>query len=261
MKSIIPKLTSLLLGAQATRATLQIIPGATWTATNTGLHIQAHGAGFIEVSGVYYMVGEDHTNGSAFQNVNCYSSTDLVEWTFVNALLSETSSDGDLGPNRVVERPKIIYNSNTALYVMYMHIDDSSYGEAKVGVATSDSVCGDYTYHGSFQPLGQQSRDMGLFQDDDGSSYLLSEDVSDRRQSIAHVSNLTNDTKRANGLRINALSEDYLNVTATTFLWPDHIEAPALLKTNEYYFMFGSHLSGWAPNDNVSFQISRSRSN
>lgn len=33
------------------------------------------------------------------------------------------------------------------------------------------------TFRGSFQPLGFQSRDMGLFKDDDGSAYLLSEDV------------------------------------------------------------------------------------
>lgn len=124
------------------------------------------------------MIGEDKTDGSAFQNINCYSSANLVEWTYVNALLSLTSS-GDLGPSRVVERPKVIYNDDTETYVMYLHIDSSSYGEAKVGVATSDSVCGDYTYHGSFQPLGFQSRDIGLFKDDDGSAYLLTEDVSD----------------------------------------------------------------------------------
>lgn len=58
-----------------------------------------------------------------------------------------------------------------------MHIDSSSYGEAKVGVATGDSVCGTYKYLGSWQPLGYQSRDIGLFQDDDGSAYLLTEDV------------------------------------------------------------------------------------
>lgn len=58
-----------------------------------------------------------------------------------------------------------------------MHIDSSSYGEAKVGVATGDSVCGTYEYLGSWQPLGHQSRDIGLFQDDDGSAYLLTEDV------------------------------------------------------------------------------------
>ncbi len=138
--------------------------------------MQAHGAGVIKVGSTYYMIGEDKTNGSAFQNVNCYSSTNLVEWTYVGALLSQTSS-GDLGPNRVVERPKVIYNDSTGKYVLYMHIDSSSYGEAKVGVATGNSVCGSYTYQGSFQPLGFQSRDLGLFKDDDGSAYLLTEDV------------------------------------------------------------------------------------
>lgn len=100
-----------------------------------------------------------------------------MSWTYVGALLSRTSS-GDLGPSRVVERPKVIYNSSTRKYVMYLHIDDSSYGEAKVGVATADSVCGKYNYIGSWRPLGFQSRDIGLFQDDDGKGYLLTEDVS-----------------------------------------------------------------------------------
>lgn len=100
-----------------------------------------------------------------------------MSWTYVGALLSRTAS-GDLGPNRVVERPKVIYNSSTKKYVLYMHIDDSSYGEAKVGVATGDSVCGKYTYISSWRPLGFQSRDIGLYQDDDGKAYLLTEDVS-----------------------------------------------------------------------------------
>ena len=48
---------------------------------------------------------------------------------------------GDLGPGRIVERPKIIYNARTKTYVMYMHVDDPKYQEAKVGVATSSTVC------------------------------------------------------------------------------------------------------------------------
>ncbi|KAI0909995.1 glycosyl hydrolase [Ustulina deusta] len=221
----------LLLAATTASATLQIIPGATVTATNTAAHMQAHGAGVIKVGSTYYIIGEDKTNGSAFQNVNCYSSTNLVEWTYVGALLSQTSS-GDLGPNRVVERPKVIYNDSTGKYVLYMHIDSSSYGEAKVGVATGNSVCGSYTYQGSFQPLGFQSRDLGLFKDDDGSAYLLTED-------------------RANGLRIDKLSSDYLSVASSTYLWSDSIEAPAILKRQGTYYMFGSKLTGWDPNDNV----------
>lgn len=60
---------------------------------------------------------------------------------------------------------------------MWMHADSSNYGDAKVGVATSDTVCGKYNYIGSFRPLGFESRDMGLFKDDDGKAYLLTEDV------------------------------------------------------------------------------------
>ncbi|KAI3326438.1 carbohydrate-binding module family 35 protein [Xylariaceae sp. AK1471] len=221
----------LLLAVTTASASLQIVPGGTWTATNTGAHVQAHGAGVIKVGSTYYLIGEDKTKGSAFQNVNCYSSTNLVEWTYVGALLSQTSS-GDLGPNRVVERPKVIYNDSTKKYVLYMHIDSSSYGEAKVGVATGSSPCGSYTYQGSFQPLGFQSRDLGLFKDDDGSAYLLTED-------------------RANGLRIDQLSADYLSVTKSTYLWKDSIEAPAILKRQGTYYMFGSKLTGWDPNDNV----------
>lgn len=224
--------------------------------------MQAHGAGVFVENGVYYLIGEDKTNGSAFQNINCYSSTDLVSWTYVGALLSQTSS-GDLGPNRVVERPKVLYNSSTKKYVLWMHIDDSSYAEAKVGVATGDSVCGKYTYKGSWQPLGYQSRDIGVFQDDDGSAYLLTEDVSACPDAhnlffpyrylfmiflswtkISHV------PQRVNGLRIDAMTSDYLNVSSNTYLFADY-EAPALVKKNGYYFLFASHLSGWDPNDNV----------
>ncbi|KAI1812353.1 galactan 1,3-beta-galactosidase [Poronia punctata] len=220
-----------LLGAATASATLQIVPGATWTATNTGKHVQAHGAGVIKVDSTYYLIGEDKTDGSAFQNINCYSSENLVEWEYVGALLSRTGS-GDLGPNRVVERPKVIYNDSTGKYVLYLHIDSSDYGEAKVGVATGDSPCGSYTYHESFRPLGFQSRDLGLFKDDDGTAYLLTED-------------------RENGLRIDKLSEDYLSVAESTYVWSDSIEAPAILKHGGTYFMFGSKLTGWDPNDNV----------
>lgn len=135
------------------------------------------------------MIGEDKAIGQEFLNVNCYSSTNLVDWQFKGHLLSQISETGDLGPSRIVERPKVIYNNQTDTFVMWMHIDnfpnkdnpDSSdnYQEAQVGVATSKTACGRYTYHGSFRPLGRPSRDMNLFKDDDGSAYLLTEDVRD----------------------------------------------------------------------------------
>ncbi|KAF8607241.1 galactan 1,3-beta-galactosidase [Ceratobasidium sp. AG-I] len=223
----------LLLGlAHLASATLQIVPAATWTASGTNQHIQAHGGAITKEGSTYYWIGENKLNGSSFQSVNCYSSTNLVEWKYVGALLSLQSS-GDLGPSRVVERPKVIYNSSTGKYVLYMHIDSSNYGEAKVGVAVGSSICGSYTYQGSFQPLGFQSRDMGLYKDTDGQGYLLTED-------------------RANGLRINKLSADYLSVVSNVYTWAEKYEAPAVIKSSSgVYFMFASQLTGWDSNDNM----------
>jgi hypothetical protein len=121
-------------------------------------------------------VGEDKTNGTAFININCYSSSNLVEWNYEGALLTRTAS-GDTGPGRVIERPKVMFNKKTNKYVLWMHIDSSNYGEAKIGVATGDSVCGKYTYVRSERPLGFESRDSGVYVDDDGKGYLLTEDV------------------------------------------------------------------------------------
>jgi hypothetical protein len=208
-----------------------ILPGATWKDTS-GNVIEAHGGGMIKVGSTYYWVGEDHTNGFDFQNINCYSSTDLSTWAFVNHVLTLQAS-GDLGPSRVVERPKILYNSATSTYVMWMHIDDTSYSEAKVGVATSPTVCGNYSYLGSFQPLGFQSRDMNLFEDTNGTAYLLTED------------------RGTPGLRIDQLSSNYQTVvSATKLISVSGMEAPAIVKVGGTYYFFCSHQSGWSPNDN-----------
>lgn len=84
---------------------------------------------------------------------------------------------------------------------------------------------------GSFRPLNYESRDMGLFKDDNGAGYLLTED-------------------RKNGLRINRLSDDYLSVQSNIYTWKEKYESPTILKRNGIYFMFASQLTGWDTNDN-----------
>jgi hypothetical protein len=212
----------------ASAAPVTITPGTVWTDTS-GNVIQAHGEGIIKVGDTYYWLGEDKTAGSPFQNIRCYSSTDLSHWTFVANVLTRQAS-GDLGPNRVVERPHVIYNASTATYVMYMHIDNSGYSERKAGVATSGSVCGSYTYRGSFKPLGHDSLDDNLFLDG-GTGYFMSEDRTNAK------------------LQIYQLSPDFLSVTALVKTLNQY-EAPAMAKIGGTYFLFGSHLTGWSTNDN-----------
>lgn len=217
------------VASPAMAATVTITPGTSWTDT-AGHPLEAHGAGVFAAGGSYYMVGEDKSAGATFTAVACYSSSDLVHWTRQANALSRQQS-GDLAAGRIVERPKVIFNSATGKYVMWTHIDSSSYSDARAGVATSTTPCGPYTYLGSSRPLGFQSRDLGLFKDDDGTAYLLTED-------------------RANGLRIDRLSADYTSVVGAVAVLPD-LEAPAVAKVGGRYLLLASHLTGWSTNDNV----------
>ena len=218
-----------LASAAAPAAPQTISPGEVWHDT-AGNVIQAHGAGMIQVGKTFYWFGEDKTKGYSFQNVKCYASTDLAHWTFQSNALT-LQADGDLGPNRVVERPKVIYIKARGTYVMYLHIDSSNYGLAKVGVAMSRAVTGPYTYLGSFRPLGHQSRDMTLFQDTDGTNYLVFED-------------------RQRGVSLMLLSPEGYGVEKEVALIPKHYEAPAVVKVAGTYYLLGSHLSGWNTNPN-----------
>jgi hypothetical protein len=208
-----------------------IVPGAVWNDTAGNL-IQAHGGGMIQVGKTYYWFGEDHTAGRDYKSVPCYASTDLVHWVSRgDALSGKGTTIPDLGPNRVLERPKVLYNAPTHTYVMYMHIDSGNYREAKVGVATCPTVDGTYTYRGSFRPLEHQSRDMSLFEDADGKGYLLFED-------------------RASGVRIEQLTTDFLGVAGEVALIPKSYEGLAVIHTGGLYYLLGSRLSGWAANAN-----------
>ena len=128
-----------------------IHPGDVWP-DDRGQHIQAHGGGIVKLGDTWYWFGEDRSQGldPARRYVSCYSSKDLAHWTFRNQVMKQ-ADPGDLGVRFVLERPKVFYNAKTKKYVMYMHIDDARYALARVGVAVSDTVDGDYRYLRSFR--------------------------------------------------------------------------------------------------------------
>jgi hypothetical protein len=214
-----------------------INPGEIWL-DNRGQHVQAHGGGILRAGDVYYWFGEDRSRGldPAKRYVSCYSSQDLVHWTFRSRVIQLADPEG-FGPTWVLERPKVFYNAKTRRYVMYVHIDGPVPGEtgdyklARVGVAISDQVDGDYRYLKSFRPLGHESRDIGQFIDDDGTAYLIFED-------------------RPFGFRIARLSDDYLSVEREVCLIPLHWEGGAVVHYEGVYYAIGSALTGWNPNPN-----------
>jgi hypothetical protein len=226
-------LATLAPGALAFLAAPETIkPGEVWP-DDRGRHIQAHGGGILKVGDTYYWFGEDRSQGldPARRYVACYASKDLAHWTFRNQVMKQ-ADPGDLGARFVLERPKVFYNAKTRKFVMYMHIDDARYALARVGIAVSDSVDGDYQYVRSFRPLDQESRDIGQFVDDDGAAYLIFED------------------RPARGFHIAKLSEDYLTVEKDVCLIHARLEGGAVVHLNGLYYAVGSALTGWNPNPN-----------
>ena len=190
----------------------------------------------------YYWFGENRNPNGTFFAVSAYRSRYLKQWEFRHHVLS-MSSDPELDPANV-ERPKVVYNEATGRYVMWMHWENGrDYGEARAAVASSETVEGDYAYHGSFRPFagtgvidhdrpGYMSRDCTLFVDDDGTGYFLS---------------TTNENYDVNLYR---LTDDYLDIDsrAATLFAGGHREAPALFKRNGVYFLVTSGSTGWTPN-------------
>ncbi|MGA2255881.1 MAG: family 43 glycosylhydrolase, partial [Thermoguttaceae bacterium] len=158
-----------------------IVAGAIWP-DDRGKHVQAHGGGIIKLGDTYYWFGEERARGldRTLRYVSCYSSKDLAHWTFHKDVIKTANPDPQvLGTSWILERPKVYYNAKTKKFVMYMHLDGNGaaggrggYSVARVGIATCDSIDGDYKFLKDFRPLGQQSRDIGQFIDDDGTAYL-----------------------------------------------------------------------------------------
>ncbi len=195
--------------------------------------VNAHGACIVQDNGRYYLFGEyksDKTN--AFPGFSCYSSDDLVNWKFENVVLP-VQADGLLGPNRVGERVKVMKCPSTGEYVMYMHTDDMGYYDPHIGYATCKTIAGDYEFQGPLLYHGEPIRrwDMGTFQDNDGTGYLL----------LHHGP-------------IYRLSEDYRSAEAKiTDYIPDSGESPAMFRKNGLYYLLYSGLTSWEKNDNFYF--------
>jgi beta-xylosidase len=209
--------------------------------------VNAHGAGVLYHNSTYYLFGEIKKGktwlvaGQSWEDyrvpaggISCYSSKDLKHWKYEGVALPPVKGDpsNDLDTGRVIERPKVIYNSKTKQFVMWMHVDKKDYSYSQAGVAVSDEATGPYHYLGSVKPSGQMSRDMTLFKDDDGKAYLIYS------------------SEENNTMQVCLLSSDYLHTTKIygRILINRRREAPAMFKNNGKYYLITSSCTGWSPN-------------
>jgi hypothetical protein len=151
------------VGTSGTYTNYTSVPnGQVWLDTD-GNAIQAQGGGFLKVGSEYYWVGQDKTPSlmglpPSESLVNLYRSSDLMNWEKVGVVLSKLTPDVD--GNQLLtycnmERPKLLYNAKTKMYVLWAHWEEhSSYDASHVITATSTNVEGPYivTKHGHRRP-------------------------------------------------------------------------------------------------------------
>ncbi|MFI1213374.1 RICIN domain-containing protein [Streptomyces sp. NPDC020802] len=225
-------LAGALVTAGPAQAAPQTITNGTQFTDTGGSPLHAHGGGVLKVGSYYYWFGENRNSDNTFRYVSAYRSTDLKNWEFRNHVLTE-ATDPELATANI-ERPKVMYNASTGKFVMWMHKENGvDYSEARAAVAVSDTVDGDYSWQGSFRPLGtHMSRDITVFVDSDGAGYM----VSAARENY--------------DLQIYRLTADYTGIASLVAdPWHGgHREAPALFKRGGVYFMLTSGATGWNPN-------------
>lgn len=180
--------------------------------------------------GVYYKYVFE-SDDSGFNRVVEQTSSDGIHFSGERVVLSKIDN-AELNACKF-ESVNIVKRGTQV--VMWAHYENNEdYTLARVS-SISGTPGGSFTYHGSFQPQGNQSRDLTFFADDDDSGYLIS----------ASNDNAT--------LKMYKLTPDWTEVLsagefpAITLLADQHREAPAMIKQNGWYYLFTSQTAGWYP--------------
>ncbi len=262
-------------------------PAQVWE-DDKGVHINAHGGGFLIHEDTYYWFGEHKIKGKegnkAQVGVGVYSSKDLYNWKNEGiALKVHDDPNSPLVKGCIIERPKVIYNKNTRKFVMWFHHEliGMGYESAMTGVAVSDRITGPYTYLKSFNPHPgkwpsnypdslktlpidpdqyekpspewKEAVENGIFLRRDFEKGQMARDMTlfvDDDGKAYHVHSSENNQS----LHVAELTDDYMDFSGnyTRVLHGQQNEAPAIFKKDGKYYMFSSGLTGWKPNPGKS---------
>jgi hypothetical protein len=258
-------------------------PGELWL-DNNGVHINAHGGGILLHNDTYYWFGEHKTEGrggnQAHVGVHCYSSKDLYNWRDEGiALRVSPDPASDIADGCILERPKVIYNPKTGQFVMWFHLEPKGqgYGGAMIGIASSETVTGPYTYIRCTratpqmwpvnalplhkEPVLEQFKaersNLGAGEHPD-SVNTLGRDFMKGQHSRDMTLFVDDDGKayhicssESNSvIHINELTDDYLDFSGkyVRAFTGDRMEAPAIFKKDGLYYFMASECTGWRPN-------------
>ncbi|KAF2868753.1 glycosyl hydrolase [Massariosphaeria phaeospora] len=234
---------SQVLLAVATVSAKWIVPGARWRDTE-GNFVNAHAGGVTvdHETGKFWWFGEYKIEGQEEGGgVSVYSSEDLATWEHHGMALEPIKGHPYISPEHIIQRPKVVYSRGASKYHMWWHADNSTYGWLLQGLAQSDNIIGPYSFVGATSPLGNWSQDFGLFADyKDGRSYAM-------------YSN--GDRREGRDVYLTSYNENITNLTEVVHRFDKYdLEAPTIIQTEQSYFAFMSHKTGYRPNNVVAFR-------
>ncbi|OPH50413.1 hypothetical protein BC351_07055 [Paenibacillus ferrarius] len=201
---------------------------------------------------------DDYTGSmkSPINSLSRYNSPERI--AELNALYADKTNAEkqvmykDFNWDKVVERPKVVYNKKTDKYVMWWHQDGPIAGEywaAEGGVAISDSPTGPFKFLGTSRLPNNgwgggegegMLRDMTLFVDDDDKAYLIYASEGNGTEIVMQLNDdYTGPAKNENNQSVEG-------VHWAKAIW-NHREAPAIFKQDGVYYMITSGTKGWEP--------------
>ncbi|MFX3649953.1 MAG: discoidin domain-containing protein [Paenibacillus sp.] len=183
----------------------------------------------LKVGDTYYRFNFVQKPSGGFGEMIQQTSTDDITYGNDKVVLSYTDHP-DLA-NSKFEGINILYHIPTNKFVFWAHYENSTdYTLARVSVASA-TPGEEFTFHKSFRPEGNESRDISIFKDDDDSAYLIS------------TANNNSDTI------LYKLTADWLDVDhqVSVIYQNQHRELPKMIKKDGIYYLFSSQAAGWYP--------------
>jgi len=241
------------------RPTTEVIANNTNWLDVKGDTIYAHEGGVTRFGFVFYWYGTNYKNNPAgkygidaakhgvVNGINVYSSSDLLNWEYEGVALAVP--DSNKAYNGSSHRPHVLYNNKTKKYVMWFFHFRDKYPDILGTVAVSDSPTGPFKIVGT-QKTGSPeiknaqsfyaeqkttgpagcSQDLNVFQDEDGSAYLVYDDGT-------------------RNIRIDKLNDDYLSTQKQGIIvlpsGNERHESPAMAKYKDKYIVAAGCVNGW----------------
>lgn len=165
---------------------------------------------------------------ATFESVTCYTSTDLVNWTFEGDVLTKT--EAIKSGKTWVGRLGVAYIKELSKYAMFVQHGN------KVLITVSDSPTGPFTWHQkiNMEPMigTTNTGDQTVFTDEDsGKSYLVYSYGQGRNK--IYVSEI-------------GVKEGKVNLLDCTQIFQgESREGNCMFKYNNKYYMFASNIYGW----------------